>query len=410
MDTKPLVLFFDSDFEKMIQEITSHCPSLRELVIFSSSRINFTQFDSLMNYQPGKTISIADTDPFVIIPTAAIQGKPRGALLTHRNLVSCSIQTIGTLGLTHEDTYMNIVPLFHIAGLAAALTMMHASGKNLVLSKYDPKVACRMIDREKVTLIVDFPPILTQLLDEHSDGECTLSSLRNIIGVELPETVKRFEKIGTGQFWLVYGQTETMGFTCLGLNAERPGSAGRPGPLVDLKIVDEFDRELEIGKSGEILIRGPLVFQGYWGEKELTGYTFREGWHHTGDIGRLDEEGFLWFVGRKAEKELIKPGGENVYPAEVEKIVLQHPIIQEVSVIGVPDSKFGEGIKAVCVLKPDGRLTEKELIDFVAGKIARYKKPGYVQFVDSLPKKEDGSIDREKVKAMFGSGPTPYLS
>jgi long-chain acyl-CoA synthetase len=142
----------------------------------------------------------------------------------------------------------------------------------------------------------------------------------------------------------------------------------------------------------------------------LTGYTFREGWHHTGDIGRLDEEGFLWFVGRKAEKELIKPGGENVYPAEVEKIVLQHPIIQEVSVIGVPDSKFGEGIKAVCVLKPDGRLTEKELIDFVAGKIARYKKPGYVQFVDSLPKKEDGSIDREKVKAMFGSGPTPYLS
>jgi long-chain acyl-CoA synthetase len=113
----------------------------------------------------------------------------------------------------------------------------------------------------------------------------------------------------------------------------------------------------------------------------------------------------LFRSGRKAEKELIKPGGENVYPIEVEKIVLQHPSIQEVSVFGVPDPKFGEGIKAVCVLRPNVRLTEKELIDFVAGKIARYKKPGYVEFVDSLPKREDGSIDREKVKAMFGSGP-----
>jgi long-chain acyl-CoA synthetase len=404
-DTKPSALFFDSDFEKMIPELKPHCPSLRELVIFGPAGKDFTQFNLLMNYQIGETVSIADSDPFVIIPTAAIQGKPRGALLTHRNLISCTIHTIGTLGLTHEDIYMNIVPLFHIAGLAAALTTMHAGGKNLTISKYDPKVTGRMIDREKVTLLVDFPPILTQLLDEQSDGECTLSSLKNIIGVELPETVKRFEKMGTGRFWLVYGQTETMGFTCLGLSSERPGSAGRPGPLVDLEIVDEFDREVETGKSGEILVRGPLVFRGYWGQEELTEYIFREGWHHTGDIGRFDEEGFLWFVGRKAEKELIKPGGENVYPVEVEKIVLQHPSILEVSVFGVPDPKFGEGIKAVCVLKPNVRLTEKELIDFVAGKIARYKKPGYVEFVDSLPKREDGSIDREKVKATFGFGP-----
>jgi long-chain acyl-CoA synthetase len=297
---------------------------------------------------------------------------------------------------------MNIVPLFHIAGLAAALSIMHAGGRNLMISKYDPKTAGKMIDQEEVTLIVDFPPILSQLLDEQSAGECHFSSLKNIIGVELPETIKRFEDLGTGQFWLVYGQTETMGFTFLGLNLEKPRSAGRPGPLVDLKIIDEFDREVDAGKPGEILIRGPLVFEGYWGEEELTQYTFREGWHHTGDVGRLDEDGFLWFVGRKAEKELIKPGGENVYPIEVEKIILEHPSIQEVSVIGVPDPKYGEGIKAVCVLRPNAQLTGKELIDFVAGKIARYKKPGYVEFVDSLPKKEDGSIDRTKVKVMYG--------
>jgi len=207
--------------------------------------------------------------------------------------------------------------------------------------------------------------------------------------VELPDTVKRFENLGYGQFWLVYGQKETMGLTCICSNKERPRSAGRQGPLVDLKIVDEFDREVEVGQSGEIVIRGPLVFQGYRRQDELTQHTFGEGWHHTGEMGRLDRDGSLFFVGRKAEKELIKPGGENVYPVEV-------------SVIGVPDPKFGEGIKAVVVLKPNARSSEQELIDFVAERIARYKKPRYVSFVDSLAKREDGSIDREKVKAEHG--------
>jgi long-chain acyl-CoA synthetase len=220
--------------------------------------------------------------------------------------------------------------------------------------------------------------------------------------VEVPDTVKRFESLGHGRFWLVYGQTETMGWTCLCPNSERPGSAGKPGPLVDLKIVDEFDREVEKGKPGEIVIRGPLVFQGYWRAEELTKHTFREGWHHTGDMGRLDEDGYLWFAGRKAEKELIKPGGENVYPVEVEKVILEHPGIQEVTVIGVPDPKFGEGVKAVCVLKANAKLSGQELIDFVGARIARYKKPGYVAFVDSLPKRGDGSIDREKVKTLYG--------
>ena len=404
-DINPVMLFFEPDYEEMMIELTPHCPSLKELVAFGPTRKKITQFDSLLNHQPGKAVAIPDHDPFMIMHTAAIQGKPRGALLTHRNLIACSVQTMSTLRLTEHDTYMNILPLFHIAGLMAALTTMHIGGRNLIVSKYDPKEAGKLVDREQVTFIGDFPPILTQLLDEQSTGECTLSSLKKVIGVELPETIKRFERLGTGQFWLVYGQTETMGFTSICLNSERPGSAGRPGPLVDLKIVDEFDQEVEMGKSGEILIRGPLVFQGYWDEEGLTKYTFREGWHHTGDMGRLDKEGFLWFVGRKAEKELIKPGGENVYPIEVEKIILEHPSIQEVSVIGVPDPKFGEGIKAICVLKPNANLTEQELIDFVAGKIARYKKPGYVEFVAALPKKEDGSVNRVKVKAMFGSGP-----
>jgi long-chain acyl-CoA synthetase len=306
------------------------------------------------------------------------------------------------MGLTREESYLNILPLFHIAGMFAALVTMHVGGRNVMISKFDPKAAGKMIDQEKITLIGDFPPILLQLLDEQAKGEFTLSPLKHILGIDMQETIKRFENLGYGQFWLVYGQTETMGLTSVCSNLEKAGCAGKPGLLVDIKIVDEFDKEVETGKVGEILVRGPLVFLGYWGEEELTQYTFRDGWHHTGDSGRMDEEGYLWFAGRKAEKELIKPGGENVYPVEVEKAILEHPCVQEVSVIGVPDPKFGEGIKAICVLKPNLKLTEKELIDFVGGRIARYKKPGYVQFVDSLPKKEDGSIDRPKVKELYG--------
>jgi len=153
-----------------------------------------------------------------------------------------------------------------------------------------------------------------------------------------------------------------------------------------------------LGETGEIVVRGPLVFQGYWQADDLNEYTFRENWHHTGDLGMIDSDGFLFFKGRKAEKELIKPGGENVFPAEVEKVILEHSAVREVCVFGVPDPKFGEGIKAVCALYEGQKLTKQELIDFTGTKIAGFKKPRYVEFIKELPKTKDGSIDRKKVK------------
>jgi long-chain acyl-CoA synthetase len=160
---------------------------------------------------------------------------------------------------------------------------------------------------------------------------------------------------------------------------------------------------VKVGQPGEIAVRSPQVFKGYWNLEDETAFTFRDGWHHTGDLGRLDEEGFLFFVGRKQEKDLIKTGGENVYPAEVESVILKHPQIKEVSVIGVPDPKWVEGIKAICVVKEGGMVTEKEIIDFVAQRIAPYKKPRIVQLVESLPKTESAEIDRAKVKEKYGN-------
>ena len=149
-------------------------------------------------------------------------------------------------------------------------------------------------------------------------------------------------------------------------------------------------------------MKGPMIFKGYWNLPEDNAFAFREGWHHTGDLGRFDADGYLWYAGRKAEKELIKPGGENVYPAEVEKVILQHPAVAVTVVFGVPDPKWKEAIMAVCQLKEGAHLNSEELIQFVGQRIARFKKPRHVEFAQELPLSEDGSPDRVKIKEMFG--------
>lgn len=202
-------------------------------------------------------------------------------------------------------------------------------------------------------------------------------------------------------FWTGYGQSETSGAFCFASYSERPGSAGIPGFLAETQIVDDYGNVLEDEKSGEIVVRGSLVFKGYWNLQEENEYIFRDGWHHTGDLGRIDEDGYLWFNGRSPTKELIKTGGENVYPVEVEKVILAHPMVEEVAVIGVPDTQWGEAIKAVCVLKQEASISETDLMDFVASRIACFKKPKYVVFVPRLPKKEGRMIDRNEVRTRY---------
>jgi long-chain acyl-CoA synthetase len=224
-----------------------------------------------------------------------------------------------------------------------------------------------------------------------------------VLGIDHTDTVKRFQDVTGGTFWAVYGQSETSGITTIGPYFDKPGSAGRPLQLVEVEIVNDSGKILEPGKSGEIVVRGPQVFKGYWNLQEDTNYTFRDGWHHTGDMGRIDEEGYLWFEGRTLEKELIKTGGENVYPSEVENVIRQHPMVKDVAVIGVPDPQWGEAIKAVCALNSGSSLSEANLIEFVAGRIARFKKPRHVVFVSEIPKTSHGSVDREKIKADYGN-------
>jgi acyl-CoA synthetase (AMP-forming)/AMP-acid ligase II len=341
---------------------------------------------------------VAADAPFVMFHTAAVSGRPRGAVLSQAGLIAGNLQLARYWSLAGGDVNLGVLPLFHLAGLIMLLATQHAGGATVLLQRFEPEAAARLIREEKVTLLAEFPPILANLLDTPA-GARDLASLRAVTGLDAPDTIARFETLcPQARFWAAFGQSETSGFVTMAPFRDRPGSAGRPTYLSMVAVVDDHDRTLPTGETGEIVVRGPGVFKGYWRCDADTEFTFRNGWHHTGDMGAFDADGYLWYKGRSPAKELIKPGGENVYPAEVEGAIAAHPAVADVVVIGVPDPQWGEAIKAVCVLRPGQSATAPEIIDFVAGRIARFKRPKHVVFVDALPKTPAGAIDRNKVK------------
>jgi acyl-CoA synthetase (AMP-forming)/AMP-acid ligase II len=402
-DGGPGLVFVDEEFHGLVNGLKEKLSSVKAYYNLIGNKGSFSDFQSLLNNDGDfKPEEVTTDDGIVIIHTAAVAGKPRGAVLSHRNIILAATQFSHVFKIYKEDVHLNLLPLFHVGGLFIAMTAFYAGALNINVSKFDAEQAVALIQDKKVTMLFDFAPILASILDQSEKSGKDISTLRMVAGLDSPDTIERYQRITSGEFFVVYGQTEISALVTISPYNERPGSAGRPLPLADVRIFDDYDNELDTGQVGEIVVRGPMVFNGYWNLSKETGYTLREGWHHTGDQGKLDEDGFLWYAGRKAEKELIKPGGENVYPAEVEKVILQHPAVEKTVVFGVPDPRWKEGIKAVCQLKEGRALEPQELIDFVGERIARFKKPQYVQFVSDIPLLEDGLPDRAKVKGMYG--------
>jgi len=341
-----------------------------------------------------------DDAGLLIVHTAAVGGRPRGAVLSHRGLLAAATKSAHAWNLTRADVQIGVLPLFHLAGIGMTLALMVAAGATILLPRFDPKAVVGLIDEQRGSVMGSFPPMLGAVLDAAAAAGSTLRGLRIMTGIDAPDTLARFAaECPHASFWVAYGQTETSGSVSTSRYADRPGSAGLPVEQHTVAVVDDEDRPVAQGTAGEIVVRGPMVFNGYWNCDADNAFTFRGGWHHTGDMGRFDADGYLWYVGRSAAKELIKPGGENVYPAEVERALLEHPALSEAVVFGVPDAQWGEAIKAVCVLRPGQTLAADALIEFVGQRIARYKKPKHVVFVAALPKTAAGGIDRAAVKA-----------
>jgi len=318
----------------------------------------------------------------VMLYTAAVEGHARGAVLAQSQLTA-SAQQIGrvwSLGLA--DRWLGVLPLFHAAGIGLSLAMLAAGGACVLLPRFDPDAAIAAIDEHQITVCATFAPMLGAMLDAAQNHGSSLPSLRICTGLETPATLERLATLcPSAGFWSAYGQAEVSSMVCMGLQHERPGTAGRAVAPSEVRVQDAAGQPVPTGIQGEIAVRGPTVFLGYWDVAQQRPFKPADPWHRTGDLGRLDEDGWLWFAGRAAHKQLIKTGGENVYPAEVEQVLLEHPAVAEAFVYGQADDHWGEAVHAACALRPGKVASEAELIAFVEQRLARYKRPHSVRFM-----------------------------
>ncbi|WP_375458082.1 AMP-binding protein [uncultured Enterovirga sp.] len=404
-DVAPVLVVAEPDFAPALRPCLETLGPSTVWYLLDEAAAPFRPFADLADGSPAAAGSteVGSDDPLLIIHTAAVGGQPRGAVLSHRNLIAQNLQLAQCWGLSPADVALGALPLFHIAGLGLCLAVQQAGGETVLMRRFEPAASADAVAAQGVTALFEFAPMLAGILDAAVEGGQELGSLRAVWGLDAPETIARFEEQCPGaRFWSGFGQSETSGFVTFAPHAERPGSAGRAGPLALVEIVGEDDRPFAMGETGEIVVRGPLVFGGYWNRPDEADATVRAGWHHTGDMGRLDHEGYLFYAGRSPAKELIKSGGENVYPAEVERALREHPDIEAAVVIGVPDPRWGEIVKAVCVRRPGAEPDEAAVIEFVGTRIARFKRPKAISFVRELPMTSAGTVDRAAVKLEHG--------
>lgn len=333
-------------------------------------------------------------DPAVILYTSGTTGKPKGCMLAHRSWVANNLNMASEFGITRNDIYGAVLPFFHVAGLGTLFTHLHRGGCVVPIPKWSAELMAQEIENRRITTTFLVPPMLQQLITLDQIGWGKPSTLRLVIGgagFEPPSVVEAVEKKLGAAFYGIYGQTEA-GNIVTSASAEeilkQPATYGRELMGFSVRIVDEDDREVPAGEPGELVVRGPSVMIGYWNREEETRETLRNGWLHTGDVFVRHEDGSLEMVDRK--KYLIKTGGENVYPAEVEKVLSAHPCIAEVAVVGVPDRDWGESIKAFVVLAKGKQVTREELRDWCYERIARYKAPKYIEFIEEIPRNHSG--------------------
>ncbi len=346
----------------------------------------------------------ADDDTAVLLYTSGTTGQAKGAELTHHNLASNAASSAETLfELTPDDVVMGCLPLFHVFGLTCGLNASVLSGSCLtLLPRFDPASALDVIARDKVTVFEGVPTMYSAMLHQPTDTRPDVSTLRTCVtgGSAMPvEVLKAFEEAFACIILEGYGLSETSPVASFNHpHAERkPGSIGTALRGVELCLIDD-DGKLVGGQDvGEIAIRGENVMKGYWQRTEATTEAMVDGWFRTGDLARVDDDGYYFIVDRK--KELIIRGGYNVYPREIEEVFYEHPAVAEAAVVGMPHGDLGEEVGAAVALKPGASAEPGELQEFVKSRVAAYKYPRRVWIVDALPKGPTGKILRRAVEA-----------
>ena len=422
-------------FSRISGQLTE-CPDLDAVYLIDADPSEFAdrgllhRFDELLG-EPGAefpTAEIDEDDPAVILYTSGTTGRPKGAISTHRSMIANLQNTIynavagsmlGNGGLSMGDGPQNAAlftaPLFHVSGCHSGIVVGMAAGLKLVMpiGRFDPVQAMSLIERERVSVWAAVPTMVWRVVEHperHSHDLTSVSSVAYGGSPSARELQRRVQETFPNVKVLsnAYGLTESSSVATVNSGEEfleRPDSVGRATPIVDLRIVRSEGSDAAPGELGEVWIKGPLIMPGYWGKPEETSKAVTDGWLHTGDVGYLDDDGFLYITDRA--KDMIIRGGENVYCVEIENRLVEHPAIAEAAVIGVPHQTLGEEVKAVVRVEPGMTVTEDEVKAWVAEALANFKVPAYVELTSELlPRNPSGKLLKNVLR---GTGEVSFV-
>ncbi len=416
--SSPKFLFLDEDFGETIDSLKPHLKSVKHYICLQKPRWSLMEeYEEWLSKgspkEPG--VKILENDTMSIFFTAGTTGRPKGAMRTHRHVLTNAITGVIELKVTYDEKALITFPMYHVS-CEDNLGRHFFMPNTLVIrreGRFDAREVLEIISTEKITMCQFVPTTIHALLQVPDIERYDLSSLKLIMyaaapmPVELLKRALRTFRCGFAQF---YGQTESGPLMTLlhpedhvlegnELQLQRLGSAGRPVLSYEIRVVNEGGNDVPVGEVGEIVGRSEAMMKRYWRLPKETAKKLKDGWLHTGDLGRFDEQGYLYIVDRK--DDLIISGGVNIYPREVEEVLYQHPSVSEVAVIGVPDEYWGEAVKAIIVPKEKVVLSEEEIIKFCGERLAGYKKPKSVEFWKELPKSPQGKILKRDIRERY---------
>ena len=406
-DSAPEMLIYSTEFAAKVGEIkAAGIPVLRCYRLGEWSAEDDPDFadyveDSEIS-EPLKSPGTDLSDPLFIMYTSGTTGDPKGAVLTHQNILFGAIHSLLGYGVDRSYKSLVVAPLFHIGALAASVTpIIYAGGSIMISSFYNASEILKTICREKINYMFAVPVMYQMIADAPEWRDADLSHVHFFISggapIPLPVIRKYQDEKGVG-FVQGYALTETGRLTSLDLedSVRKAGSVGKEVFHVNLRIVDDQGNDIHATDPGEILVQGPNVFSCYWNNETATRAVFRDGWFCTGDMGRRDEDGFVYIVGRKVE--MIISSGENIYPVEVERALQTLPGIKEAAVVGIPDPKRGEVVGAFIIPNREMQMSEADIINALSGKIANFKVPKRIFIVDEFPRNQSGKVLKRILK------------
>ena len=414
-DAGAQLLFVGADFYPLIEKVADQLKSVRRIIALDGRHQSWIDYSDWLALYPERApgIAIAPGRCAIQMYTSGTTGHPKGAQLSHANLLELLPGALEHFGDWHEgDVNLVCMPLFHIGGSGWGMIGFYKGIETVLMRDPDPAAILRLIAEFHITKAFFVPALILFLLQSPQCAATDFSSLELIVYGASPapvDLVRKAVKMFACDLAQVYGLTETTGaITNLGPEPHNAGdekrlkSCGRAMTGVELRVVDAAGKSVPVGEVGEVICRTPQIMLGYWNQSEATSRAIRDGWFYTGDAGYLDADGYLYIYDRV--KDMIISGGENIYPAEVENALFSHPAVADVAVIGIPDDKWGEAVKAFVVRKPGAEATPEELIVFARERIAGYKVPRSIDFVEALPRNPTGKILKRELRKPYWVG------